>query len=388
MAKKVKEEIPNIANRIAIYRESFTRKDIADWTQAINKTLRPQDPMWDKLQELYNNITLDAHLLSQMQIRKNKLLSAPYELKNGDKEIELTPEQQNLLNKAIALCVDSIFYGYSIFSINPTLTDIENVFQRHYFDPRNGFFYRDIDKESYRQHPWYNKTLFEFNHGDDGILKQAVPHVLFKRFAQACWSELCEIYGMPPRYIKTNTQDPELVAKYQQALANIGSGASYVLDLDDEMGFANTNATNGEVYQNLIHLCANELSLLICGAVIGQDTVNGSNAKESASQEITDIIIERDKKYIADSLNAHFLPALAAVHPNLSDAIMQYTQPADTSELFAQTMQLATHYDIDTDWISEKFGIPVLGAKTFGNPQDNKTTRQQDNKISPNDFFA
>lgn len=388
MAKKVKEETPSIANRIAIYRESFTRKDIADWTQAINKTLRPQDPMWDKLQELYSNITLDAHLLSQMQIRRNKILSAPYELKNGDKEIELTPEQRQLLNKAIDLCVDSIFYGYSIFSINPTLTEIDQVFQRHYFDPRNGFYYREIGKESFREHPWFNKTLFEFNHGDDGILKQAVPHVLFKRFAQACWSELCEIYGMPPRYIKTNTQDQVLVAQYKEALANIGSGASYVLDLDDEMGFANTNATNGEVYENLIHLCTNELSLLICGAVIGQDTVNGSNAKESASQEITDNIIERDKKYIADTLNAHFLPALASVHSNLSDAVLQYTQPADTSELFNQTMQLATHYDIDTNWISEKFGIPVLGAKTFGNPQDNKTTRQQDNKISPNDFFA
>ena len=32
-----------------------------------------------------------------------------------------------------------------------------------------------------------------FNY-DYGLLNKAVPHVLFKKFAQSCWSELCEIY--------------------------------------------------------------------------------------------------------------------------------------------------------------------------------------------------
>ncbi|WP_446662918.1 phage portal protein family protein, partial [Flavobacterium psychrophilum] len=35
------------------------------------------------------------------------------------------------------------------------------------------------------------------------MLNKAVSHVLFKRFAQSCWSELCEIYGIPPRVLKT-----------------------------------------------------------------------------------------------------------------------------------------------------------------------------------------
>lgn len=214
-----------------------------------------------------------------------------------------------------------MFYGYSIFELNTTLTDIEKVYQRHYFAPKNGYYYTDTNKESFRKYPFFNKTIFEFYAENNGIYLEASPHVLFNRFAQACWSELCEIYGMPPRYIKTNTQDKVLVAQYKEALANIGSGASYVLDLDDEMGFANTNSTDGEVYAKLINLCKNEISTLICGAVIGQDTVNGSNAKESASQDITNDIIRSDKEYITDSLNAHLLPALGLVHPNLSGAV-------------------------------------------------------------------
>ena len=105
------------------------------------------------------------------------------------------------------------------------------------------------------------------------MLDKAVPHALFKRFAQSCWSEFCEVCGMPPRVIKTNTQDPELRNQYLQMLSNYGSGANGVIDIDDEMLFVATNASNGEPYENLIRLCSNEISLLINGAVLGQDTL-------------------------------------------------------------------------------------------------------------------
>lgn len=50
--------------------------------------------MWDKLQEIYENIAKDAHLKSQVEIRKDKTKLSPYILKRNDKEIELEPFQK------------------------------------------------------------------------------------------------------------------------------------------------------------------------------------------------------------------------------------------------------------------------------------------------------
>lgn len=390
MAKKGKEKGKEkeilLKQKIVLQRQSFSKKDIADWVQAVNQTLA-STPKWNKLQELYNNILLDGHLLSQINIRKNKILSLPYQFMQGDTEVEIKPEHEHLISQLFEFTVDSIFFGYSLIEVDYRTYQAELIDRRH-IDPKNKLLYFDLSNngQPYTQFAEYGKTLFDINTENDGLLKQAIPHVLFKRFAQACWSEHAEIYGSPSRYVKTNTQDKKLVAEYKEVLANIGSGASYVLDFDDEIGFVNSNATNGEIYEKLMHVCSNELSLLICGAIIGQDTINGSNAKEKASQDITEDLIEQDKKYISQIFNFHLIPSLISYGILPAGTTLKYPKAVDNSELFAQTMQLATHYDIDTNWITEKFGIPVLGVKSHElRAQSSQPTTHSPH---PKDFFV
>lgn len=364
MARKA-NKTNDIATRLVVLQKRFERKDISDWQLAINQTLA-QTPKWIKLQEMYESLMFDAHLQSQVSLRKNKTLGLPWRLLQGEKELD-TQEFNDTIKAFIEQSLDSLYYGYSIVLLNTADGSVTPIDRRN-IDPRNHLLYDNPLLGSalpYRELPEYGKTLLEFNHGDNGLLVQAAPHVLFKRFAQSCWSELCEIYGMPPRYIKTNTNDKELVQKYEQALANIGSGASYVLDLDDEMGFASTNATNGEVYANLINLCKSEISLLICGAMVGQDTAYGSNAKEQSSQELLQDIIDADKEYVTNHINAVVLPALEALGLP-SNCTFEFIQQEDNSELFAQTIQAAAYFDIDPEWFKEKFGIEVTAAKQAG----------------------
>lgn len=381
-----------LADRLVILRQNFTRKDIADWQAAINQTFAAE-PKWVKLQELYTSLMLDAHLFSQIALRKNRVLGLSYAVRSGDKDVEIDAFDE-LLRDNISQALDSLFFGYSIVELDfPTLRT--DCLDRRNFDPRNHLFYADPSSSQpldYRLLPQFGKTLLEYNSGTNGILEQATPHVLFKRFAQSCWSELCEIYGMPPRYIKTNTQDQELIARYEQMLSNLGSGASYILDLDDEMGFADTNATDGAVYNNLITLCKNELSTLVCGAVLGQDTSYGSNAKEQASQDLLQSLTESDKRYVSSCLNSSLLPALALQGLIPEDARFEFLQQENTSELFAQTMQAANFFDIDPAWVKEKFGIEVLGARSFASDEaqppakeDKKGDKSTKNSI---DFFA
>lgn len=373
----------NISNRLTILQETFRRKDIADYQAAINQTLS-QQPRWIKLQELYNSLMLDAHLTSQIELRRNKTLCQTFALRSGDKDIELSAELRNLIYSAIGHVLDSVMYGYSLVELDPSTLSL-TLLDRRNIDPKNKLLYlnplygESLDYTTLRE---YNSTLFDFVSSPLGLLSKAAPHVLFKRFAQSCWSEYCEIYGMPPRYIKTNTNDKELVEYYRDMLANIGSGASYVLDLDDDMGFASVTATGGDVYERLISLCKEELSLLICGAQVGQDTTYGSNAKEQSSQELLTSVVEQDQEFVQNCLNTKLLPALSALNLLPQDAVFSYPQQEDTNKLFDKTIKAAAYFDIDPKWFKNKFGIEVTAAKST------QSSQLQALKAEDIDFFA
>lgn len=353
-----------IAKRILFRVLNSARKDISDFTNAIRAS-RQRLPKFDKLQELYIDVQLDAHLVSQLSLRRSGTLSQEFELYLKDKPLDLTPELNSLLQQAVSLALDARFFGYSYVEFLPQDLSL-TLLDRRNFDPVNRLLYPDLSETGIfmpKMREW-GRTLLEFSSGHDGELFQTVPHVLFKRYAQSCWSEHCEIYGMPPRYIKTNTQDRELIERYEAMLSDIGSGASYILDLDDEIGFASTNATDGAVYENLIRLCSNEISLRICGGVLGQDTVNGSNAKEEAAQKLLEGLVKADKSFIEDRMNSVFLPALYSAGLVPEAARFAFLAQRDTKELFSQTMQAAAYFNIDPKWFKDNFGIEVTAAKT------------------------
>jgi Mu-like prophage protein gp29 len=386
-SKTPKTPSKTLASSLVLHSQSLIRKDVASWQLALQQALRVSEPRLVLLQELYSNICLDAHLMSQISLRKNRSLSIPFSIVDrAGKTLEeptafLTSSP--VFSSVLSECLDALFFGYSLVEISPDFSSAHLLDRRH-IEPSAGLLYLDLYDSSpipYRSLSLYGSTLVEFRSPQPlGLLNQAVPHVLYKRFAQACWSELCEIYGMPPRYIKTNTQDSELLARYTEILKNIGSGASYVLDLEDEIGFAQTNSTNGAVYENLIRLCTNELSLLINGAVLGQDTLNGSNAKEATNLSMNQDIIDSDKRFISSCLNSSLIPALCSLRILPEGAIFVFQQQEDSAQLFDQTMRAAAYFDIDPQWVSERFGIALTGSKPHSSP----TLAAKDER----DFFA
>lgn len=392
MAKKNKNKTgtPSREKFIAAVIKSRTpivhRKDISDWQRAKQAALRVDAPRFSQLQELFDYIMDDAHLSSQVLLRKSMPLGSEYDLvrENGDTDDQATynltvmPSTRRLLNAIL----DAQLYGYSLVELDPRPGNPDplgiTLIDRRHIDPRNGLVLIDTSDTTgipYRELREFGTYILEFRGEGLGLLDKAVPHVLFKRFAQSCWSEFCEVCGMPPRVIKTNTQDPNLRDKYLEMLSNYGSGANGVIDIDDEMIFVATNASNGEAYENLIRLCSNELSLLINGAVLGQDTRYGSNSKEETSADLNAKLIKFDFDYIEANFNTIVIPALVTLGIIPQGLRFRFRQQEDTSELFNQTMQAAQYFDIDPKWVKEKFGIEVLGPKSFdsplGNPSDN-----------------
>lgn len=362
--------VKSIARHSAVY----ARKDISDWKTALKTATRADAPKFDRLQNLYSIICDDALLSSQINNRQRRTVFAPFQLAGAgdavDEEMTQRLRELPFLPALLKTILDSEYFGGSLVELamrdgNPAM----EVIPRANVDHVNGRFYPDTAQDryiDYRSAQEYGSWLLEFTDREIGLLNKCVPHVLFKRFAESCWSELCEIYGIPPRVIKTNTTDPEMLGRAEQMIRAFGSAAAMVIDTTEELEYATGISTNGEVYANLIRLCNNEISLLVSGAIIGQDTENGNYSKEQSSIAILDRLIDSDRMRVETAMNRIILPALDKTRmlPGAAGLAFRFTAAEDPEKLWQRVKDILPFKDVDNKWMTDTFGIPVSDKNT------------------------
>ena len=352
-----------------------TRADIALWKSALRAADNVENPRRTRLQRLYSDIMQDAHLTSLVELRMQSLLGTPFTLKRDG---EVDEECTALLSAAAwkrdidRFAWEEMLYGHSLVELttSPEGTPQVTLLPRTNVVPEQGVLLLsedDGDGIRYREAREYGTWILEFGSRTEyGLLNKAVPHVLFSRFAQSCWSELCEIYAIPPRVLKTNTQDPEMLDRAEQMMREMGAAAWFIIDTNEEFSFAKGADTNGDVYNNLIRVCKEASSLLICGAQLGQDTLNGNRSKEESSQKLFDKIIQADRTRVQGYWNEIILPALARIGIVPAGLTYEYQQEEDLEKLWNQTHQAMQYFHVEPEWIRSKFGIEVTGEKETG----------------------
>lgn len=352
-----------------------TRTDIALWKSALRAADNVENPRRTRLQRLYADIMQDAHLTSLVELRVLSLLGTPFTLKRDG---EVDEECTALLASAAwkrdidRFAWEELLYGHSLIELttSPDGTPQVTLLPRTNVVPEQGVLLLsedDGDGIRYREAREYGTWILEFGSRTEyGLLNKAVPHVLFSRFAQSCWSELCEIYAIPPRVLKTNTQDPEMLDRAEQMMREMGAAAWFIIDTNEEFSFAKGADTNGDVYNNLIRVCKEASSLLICGAQLGQDTLNGNRSKEESSQKLFDKIIQADRTRVQGYWNEIILPALARIGIVPAGLTYEYQQEEDLEKLWNQTHQAMQYFHVEPEWIRTKFGIEVTGEKETG----------------------
>lgn len=372
-----------------------TRQDISKWRIAENAIKAVEFPMSYLLYNLYDDIMNDTTVTSQIENRTLEAISANFNLrpKGGDIDVELTEELQNaeFINEIIRQIVYTRFFGHSVIELDWDNTTGENnlkttLIPRQNIIAKKGWFhknYQDAEKINYRELQEYGTWILEFGKNDDlGLLNKIVPHVLFKKFAQSCWSELCEIYGIPPRVMKTDTQDPQALARGKKMMQQMGTAAWFIIDSTEEFQWAQGVQTNGDVYNNLIRLCTNEISIALNGAVLGQDTQNGSYGKERAGQDTLKKLVIADMAMVEMYMNTRVMPALARIGVVPEGYVFQYEIAEDTEELWKMTVQALNHFTVDPEWVKDKFGIKITGTKESVPPV------QQQNLSADDGFFV
>ena len=355
---------------------SRVRKDFDCWRRALKQADSVERPRRRELMDLYADVMLDALLTSQIEQRVSRTLSSGFVLRGAGGVVD--EEATERLREAVwfplleRYMVESVFYGHSLceLSIGDDGTPEVQLIPRQNVVPELGLCLYDCSADEgayYREMREYGTYILEFGSPRNyGLLNKAVPHALFKKFAASCWSELCKIYGIPPRYIKTNTQDPEMLDRAEAMLRDMGSAAYFIIDTTEELSFATGASTNGDVYSNLIERCNAEMSLLICGAQIGQDTKNGNRSKEEVSIGQLQKSVESDKRQVEDWMNSLVLPALSRLGILPDGLRFAFSSEEDTAELWNRTAQAMQYFDVDPDWIRERFGIEVTAKRDDG----------------------
>lgn len=361
--------------KIAPKATSRVRQDIATWQAAIRQSENINAPKQVLLQKLYKDIMMDALLTSQVTNRRMISTSAPFTLKAGDTVDEVNTALLKSLpwtSEMLGYIFDTQLSGVALVEF---LTDNTGLLKpvplpKQNLIPSRGILLLDETNTTgieYRNAKEYGSWLIELGSPHElGLLNKAIPHVLFKRFAQSCWSELCEIYGIPPRYMKTNTQDAAMLSRAETMLRDMGAAAWFIIDDTEEFAFAKGADTNGDVYSNLISLCNNENSLLITGAIIGQDTKNGNFSKEQKSVEQLMRLAESDKRYAEGYMNTVVLPALFKIGLLPDGLIFSFDPQEDMAELYTRTVGFMQYMEVDPEWVKSKFGIEVTGQRASG----------------------
>ncbi len=403
MAKLSRKGEARIIHRVIKRQETLTRKDIADWKRALQQAKSTYEPKQVLLQQLFSEVMNDTLMTSQVSVlRIGKSQGAEFELKrNGktDKEQTQRLKDSGLYEDLVEFIIEAQFYNHSLveFDYDAAGLLVADLVPRPNVSPEVGKFYPDTQGMAsidYREMPEFGKWLVEVypRKRDLGLLNKAVPYVLIKKFALSCWSELCEIFGIPPRVMKTNTTDGEMLERAEQMMKEIGSAAYFIIDTTEDFEFAQGVSTNGDVYKNLISTCDQQLSLLNLAAVLGQDTVNGNRSKEESSSKLMEAVVKADKRLIETTFNRRLLPALAAIGFLKPGLRLEVTKEIDRERLWKMVYEACQYFDIDPEWVRDTFGIAVLGKKASSTPPDegegNNGNGEGDNNDGGRNFFA
>ena len=313
----------------------MAKAEMSLWKRAVESATDPERPDRTDLYALYQLAVSDAHLFSQINSRKIKTMGAPFSVSKGNSANKDLTEmlKRPWFGDFMNLALDSLFYGHSLIEFGQ-LTDghFEGVhlIDRNLVIPERGLVVAKVGEDKgipFRDAP-FNEYLIEVGLPDSiGLLKDAVPEVIWKRNARSDWSVRSEKFGMPVVVIRTSSTDArELDAKEMMA-ANIGSNGYAILHIDDQVEFHESQHSDAyQVYLEQAKLCDEQLSKLILGQTGVSDQKSFVGAAE-VHERMMNEYIERDMRWLENIVNYQLFPFLITKGYALVDARFAFDEP-------------------------------------------------------------
>ncbi len=351
-----------------------SRSDIKKWRDALQAFEDPDDPVSVSLQDLYSNLMTDGHLMAQIEVRKAAVTSNRFII--HDKNGQEVPERTELLQTEwffhlMEHLLDSVYFGYTVLELTDPTTMKWELIPRRNIIPSTNFVLFEADGEEgvYFDDPMYARNILSlYNMDTHGILNSIVPQLIWKRNAQQVWADFSERFGIPMVTAETSITDKNELTRIEGMLRSLGQAAQAVLPEGTKITI-HDNSTKGDphkVFLEQITMTNNEIGKRIVGGTMLTDDGSSLSQSEVHERTLDEKIAESDRRMIEFTVNGKLIPLLRTWGFKFAEGdrfVFDRSEDLTMDEHWKIVNDVLSHYEVEEEWLSRRFNIPIVGKK-------------------------
>ncbi|MCC9072464.1 DUF935 family protein [Flavobacterium sp. F-65] len=361
-----------------------SRKDIQSWRTALMAIDHIDTPRYNRYFDLVDDLKTDGTLVKNVILRKTATLSVGFQIRNS-KTGEINQLATKLFNQKwfyryLSLELDAIIFGTRLLEFlefNGKRIKISVLPSRNLV-PSQKRFYPDLSKDksfiqydSEENKPW----VLELNQDDSlGLINNIIPNLIWKKNVAQAWAEFCEKFGMPLISATTNNNNAAHIDNVEKQLLALAEASVGVFPEGTTVKFDEANRTDAyNVYSKFIEHNTTEISGVLVGSnTIGNNEANRSNT-EVHERSLDFKISQSDRRDIGFNINDELLTLLKIQGYNyISDddefEWIESKEEIDLNKFWEIVKGFMEEYDVDEEWLSKTFSIPIIGKKKSPNP--------------------
>lgn len=369
-----------ISNQITYQGRSLRVETLNSWKTALLLASDPISPNRELLSNNYQSLMLDNHLSSCIETRILRVQRSRFIFRSQQSH-EVNEDLSRIFQRPwfedfIELTVKELFEGTKVLEmmdLDDTLhlrkiTEIPII----NINPSRGLILKNAgDTNGWQYKEGYLKDFY-LQIGEDtdlGLLKDVGPVVIFKKTAFGSWLDYIEKYGIPPRWVTTDSMDTKRIRQLEVMMQNMISGHWAVLQGNEKIELADTPGTDAnQVFDQLIERVNSELSKKVLGAT-GTNDEKSFVGSAKVHQDVANDRHESDKIRIKYIINQDLIPRLLKISPAYAPLNGHYfdwddsyeIEPADLIEKV--TLLSNAGFEIDPEYIQKRTGVKILGFK-------------------------
>jgi hypothetical protein len=396
---KVKRTYQGIAGDLTIAPYLMSLKQISDWVNSMNSAYSIINPNRRRLYELYENISLDAQVITTSHKRRIAVTNKKIEFIQEGKINEELREcfQTPWFWKLLGLSMDALFWSHSLIELkvrNGEIYDCDLVprinvrpdFNDILYDPNNL-----TSSISFAEPPEsdYLLSVSGTQNHKFGLYASLAPYVLYKRGSLGDWAQFCELFGLPFREVTYDPFDPNSRNKADDAMKNMGGAGYVILPQGTSVKIHDSNKTGSkDTFDGLARFCDEQITKAMLGQTMTTD--NGSSRSQGEVHERAENDINmNDIIWIEYMLNWDLKNKLIKFGFPLQKGRFQFemTKEIPLVERIDMDIKLASQIDIPAEYWYETYNIPepetgackIEKKETPPSPPDGEGRRQQEN---------